>query len=162
VAGAGEGAIESEQATLGGVDDLDGETGAGGAGGSAVEEDGLDAREESVEAGVGQAIEGAVEAETHRVTFFLAAMADVWTRLGTAAWPGGMIVSAAAAHRGWGQERAPVERRSQQRAVVTRRWGGRGAAPPRAGNAPKAGETPTRDGSWIYRGSSCLWAKAAI
>ena len=70
VVGTGEGTIEGEQAALGGVDDLDGEAGAGGAGGGAVEESGLDAREEGVEAGVGEAIEGAVGSETHGAAFF--------------------------------------------------------------------------------------------
>jgi len=65
VAGGGQGAIEGEQAGLGGVDDLDGEDGAGGAGGGAVEESGLDAREQGVEASVGEVIEGAVGSETH-------------------------------------------------------------------------------------------------
>ena len=70
MAGGGQGAIEGEQAGLGGVDDLDGEDGAGGAGGGAVEESGLDAREQGVEASVGEVIEGAVGSETHGAVFF--------------------------------------------------------------------------------------------
>jgi len=72
VARGGQGAIESEQAALGGVDDFDGEAGAG-RGGSAVEEGGLDAREQGMEAGIGEAIKGAVGAETHGAAFFLSA-----------------------------------------------------------------------------------------
>ena len=66
VARGGQGAIEGEQAALGGIDDLNGETGAG-RGRRAIEKSGLDAREQGMEAGIGEAIEGAVGAVRHHI-----------------------------------------------------------------------------------------------